>query len=97
MCDNHSNVLVEIPGASERGPHKKKRGIDGCIASLVEYLNQGGFATVASCCGHGRRPGTIILEDGRELWIVPDYETGRRLDKAFPDINGNDPPGINEL
>jgi len=60
------------------------RGIDTCIAPLVKALNDVGMATVASCCGHGHLPGNIILEDGREIIIVPDYETGRKVDALFP-------------
>ena len=44
--------------------------VDSCIAALVEALNYSGVETVASCCGHGRNPGSIILADGRELLII---------------------------
>ena len=67
---------------------KKVIDVDMCIASLVRALNSYGVQTVASCCGHGKRPGNITLADGRELIIAPDYETGRIIDKAFPPING---------
>lgn len=87
MCDDHSGVLVEIPTASKRGPDGSKRAVDACLAPLVKVLNDNGIATKASCCGHGKRPGTIILMDGRELLIVPDYETGRYLDTLFPPIS----------
>lgn len=43
---------------------------DPCIASLVAALNYGGIETVASCCGHGQRPGNIVLADGRFLTIT---------------------------
>jgi hypothetical protein len=67
-----------------RIPHLARNvGVDPCISYLVHVLNQSGFATRASCCGHGQRPGSIILADGRELMIVPDYETGRRIDDLF--------------
>lgn len=83
MCDGHSDVLVLIPTASERWEHGRKRGIDGCIAPLVAALNAGGVATVASCCGHGDRPGNVALADGRELLIVPNFAEGRRVDKLL--------------
>jgi len=57
--------------------------VDPCIAPLVQALNDSGFKTEASCCGHKKMPGSIILEDGRELFIVSDYEEGRRMDKIF--------------
>lgn len=66
------------------------------IADLVDALNNGSLATVASCSGHGHRPGRIALADGRELLILPDFETGRALDRLFPDINGNLPHAVAE-
>jgi len=44
--------------------------IDWCISDIVAALTRAGIRTQASCCGHGRIPGWIGLEDGRELWIV---------------------------
>lgn len=79
MCDKHSNVLVDIPTASERGKHGRKRGIDECIAPLIDALNRGGIATVASCCGHNTRAGSVVLTDGRELLIFPTFDPGREL------------------
>jgi hypothetical protein len=43
--------------------------IDWCIHQIVAALNAGGVETVASCCGHGKRPGQINLADGRVLII----------------------------
>ena len=56
---------------------------DPCLAPLVKALNDGGLRTVASCCGHGRVPGTVALADGRELFIVADYESARALDRVL--------------
>lgn len=63
-------------------------GIDGCVQPIVKALNAAGLETVASCCGHGKRPGNIALRDGREIIICPDFEAGRRIDKLFPPISG---------
>lgn len=63
--------------------------VDESIASLVQVLNDAGFTTVASCSGHGHRPGNIALSDGRELIIARDFSEGRMIDKLFPvGING---------
>ena len=78
MCERNDTVPIMIDG--------KPRSIDRCIAQIVEALNRAGVKTAASCCGHGIRPGNIALADGRELVIVPDYETGRRVDKLFPPL-----------
>lgn len=62
---------------------------DPCLVPLVKALNEGGIATVASCCGHGHRPSAVILADGRWLVIATDTEA-RRIDDLFPvDINGS--------
>jgi hypothetical protein len=61
--------------------------VDKCIVPLVKALNNAGMKTIASCCGHGKQPSNIALEDGREIIIAPDFETGRKIDKCFPPIN----------
>ena len=66
---------------------RKLIGVDSCLASLISALNEAGIHTEACCCGHGKRPGNIILSDGRELIIAKDFETGRLIDAAFPPIN----------
>lgn len=64
--------------------------VDRCIAQMVQALNDAGFKTVASCCGHGYRPGMIALADGRELMICRDFEEARRVNRLFPlDIHGD--------
>jgi hypothetical protein len=42
---------------------------DPCIAPLVAALNDAGYPTVASCCGHGTLASTIALTDGRWLTL----------------------------
>jgi len=44
--------------------------VDPCIAELVKALNIGGVVTRASCCGHGTQPGSVLLDDGRELRVL---------------------------
>jgi len=51
-------------------PIKGRRvDIDFCIADIVAALNAANITTVASCCGHSKMDGSIVLEDGRELTI----------------------------
>jgi tRNA(Phe) wybutosine-synthesizing methylase Tyw3 len=47
----------------------RRQDIDFCIADIVAALNAANITTVSSCCGHGKIPGSIVLEDGRELTI----------------------------
>ena len=77
MCDHSQD-----PGGREAAMVEAYPGAwcDPCIAPLVNALNSGGLATVASCCGHGKRPGKIALTDGRELFILPDFASAREFD-----------------
>lgn len=61
--------------------------VDSCIADIIQALNNTGIRTVASCCGHGKQPSSIILADGKEIRIFPDWESARKVDKLFPPIN----------
>ena len=47
----------------------RRRDIDLCIADIIAALNAANIITVASCCGHGKMDGDIILEDGRRIII----------------------------
>jgi len=47
----------------------RRQDIDYCIADLVTALNAANILTLASCCGHGKQSGNILLEDGREIII----------------------------
>lgn len=69
-------------------------GVDESIAPLVKLLNGGGIATVASCSGHGQRPGNIALADGRELIIARNWNEARLIDGLFPGINGEPAKGV---
>ena len=70
----------------------KPVAVDRCIAPFVELLNTNGMPTVASCCGHGWRPGNIALRDGRELMIARHYWEARYIDGCLPiDIHGHTP------
>jgi hypothetical protein len=91
MCKWGDDVLVEVTVPARFSYTGKDRvamkSVDKCIASIVDALNKGGIKTVASCCGHGKRPGNIVLGDGRELIVCQDFATGRAVDAAFPPIN----------
>ncbi|HKR59956.1 MAG TPA: hypothetical protein VJS64_09475 [Pyrinomonadaceae bacterium] len=91
MCKWGTSTPLEvtIPAhLSHTGVERRAiKDIDLCIAPIVLALNDAGVVTVASCCGHGKQPGNIALADGREIIIVPDYETSRRIDAMFLPIN----------
>lgn len=73
MCKwgTSEEVLVTVP-AELSYTHEDRvdvKKIDACIAPIVRALNEAGIRTDASCCGHGKTDGYIVLHDGRELVI----------------------------
>jgi hypothetical protein len=78
MCEWNTVEILTIKN--------KPVAVDSCIAPIVKSLNDSGIETVASCCGHGKRPGNIALKDGREIFIIPNFETGRLTDKFLNSI-----------
>jgi len=89
MCKWGTDTEVTLCVARMNGMKTTK--VDSCIAPIVQALNDAGIKTIASCCGHNKRPGNIVLDDERKLFIIPDYKSARRLDKKLPDIWGNKP------
>jgi hypothetical protein len=91
MCEwrNTVKVPVFIPARlSHTGKDEAKLAdIDECIAPLVRALNAAGLVTVASCCGHGKQPGSIVLEDGSEIKLCT-FDQASRIDKYFSSTTG---------
>ena len=81
MCKWGDTVLIDSG--------QKMIGVDRCIAQVVEALLEADIQTVASCCGHGNRPGRISLIDGRELIIVKDAAEAEHVCRGYPDIHGS--------
>ena len=73
MCEygKVKRCYVRVPARlSHTGKSRWKwAGVDECIADLVNALNKGGVHTVGCCCGHGKGPSTIELDDGRVLEV----------------------------
>lgn len=74
MCEwgTFEEVEVTVPAdLSHTGiSFRKVCKIDKCISDIVRALSQAGILMRASCCGHGKHNGSIILQDGRELVIT---------------------------
>lgn len=87
MC-KHGIKATLVRLSEPRSDGSSDASVDPCIAPLVAALNDAGIPTAASCCGHGHRPGTIALADGRELLIMPSFDAARALDGLWPDIHG---------
>ena len=84
MCKWGNTVLVPVlvpAKLSHTGKDSAKlANIDKCIAPLVRALNAAGLITVASCCGHGHKPGSIILQDDSEILLCT-FDQARAIDK----------------
>lgn len=64
----------------------KVESIDSCIVPLITALNCAGLQTIASCCGHGNQPVSVILKDDSWLLIL-DRKMAKEVCSLFPSIN----------
>jgi hypothetical protein len=77
MCKKRNSTKVFIP-------HQKRTiRVDECIAELIKVLNNNGFKTLGSCCGHGLYPLTIIVEPWNHL-ICPNAKLELGCNKYIP-------------
>lgn len=80
MCDWGDSVVVSVlvpASVSCTGSDRRaQKPIDRCLAPIVKALDRAGVRMTGSCCGHGRGPATIALEDGSELVLL---KTGWQL------------------
>jgi hypothetical protein len=69
-----TELLVPIPAElSHSGKFRWAiKGVDSCIADIVQALNEAGIYTSNSCCGHNKDDGIIFLHDGRTIIIKHD-------------------------
>lgn len=79
MCNYGDDVLLIVPVPAELSYTGEMRwdtkGIDRCIAPIVQALNNAGIYTSNCCCGHGKSDGSILLHDGRELVLKRETST----------------------
>ena len=79
MCRHGEEILLTVPVPAElsadRSPRWAYKGIDKCIAPLVDALNNAEIYTASCCCGHGDELGHIWLQDGRILIVLPNQAT----------------------
>jgi hypothetical protein len=74
MCKWGNTIILMVPIPAYLSYTDKfrwdKKGIDSCIAPIVQALNNAGIYTSNCCCGHGKEDGEIFLHDGRKLIII---------------------------
>jgi hypothetical protein len=70
-------MVVLDPGTPER---HGRDGVwcDPCLVPLVKALNDGGLRTLASCCGHRVRNGSVMVEmQGQVIELEVRWEATR--------------------
>jgi hypothetical protein len=82
MCKWGTYKILKLHKPKEYSK-RKFAYIDSCIFPIVKALNKAKIETVSSCCGHNKGLGGIMLKDGRELLIIKNYNTARKLEKLF--------------
>lgn len=74
MCTHGEEIIMLVPMPAHLSYTGTLRwdykGIDLCIAPIVQALNDAGIYTANCCCGHGQEDGEIFLHDGRVLRIA---------------------------
>ena len=82
-----NEITIKLAKANKWG--RGEAGVDKDIAPLCQALNDAGIETVASCSGHGYRPGSVALRDGRWIVVAKDHDEWKRIEALFPvDIHG---------
>jgi len=78
MCRSNIDMVILTPPSRCLTPNRVANDwvtLDACLADAVALLWLFGYATLNSCCGHGRGPGEIIvggrLLDGRTWDEMP--------------------------
>lgn len=73
MCNRAQTMSIRLKVVADLSHSGKEFwrywAIDRCIADIVKALQEAGIDMRGSCCGHGRGPGEIVLQDGRVLRI----------------------------
>lgn len=91
MCQDRTvGVYVKIPAdlSCSGEAHWKEAQVDACIAPLVQALQLSGVDMRGSCCGHGKGPGHIELQDGRGLLVLSPGENKAWGDAGLSRIVG---------
>ena len=72
MCNSELTFMDEL------GPHG--RYVDACMEDIIRLLRKNGTETIASCCGHGVYPRTIVYR-ARNGNAIEYYTRTTLLDK----------------
>ena len=68
MCKKRNSIKINI--FKDLGGYTDIR-LDSCLKHIIKTLNETNkthYETLASCCGHGRYPMTIVIQDTWHTW-----------------------------
>jgi len=92
MCKWGKTERVRVKIAAELSHTGKTRwavkGIDSCIAPIVNSLQKAGIDMYSSCCGHGEYKGEIELKDHRRLQMQTTQKLCKKACKKCWQENG---------
>ena len=62
MCEKRNSIRIFA--------RRKSIRLDSCLRYIVDTLNNSDFPikTLASCCGHGKYPMSIVVKDVWRTW-----------------------------
>ena len=80
MCKQGSEKQIKLTDG-------RMKSCDECIQPIVQLFNDHGIQTTASCCGHSKMPPNIILKDGREIFIIENFNEARMIEKLFKPLH----------
>ena len=67
-CHSYNHQIGEVPEVALDPPSWSERirpiMVDACIAPTVVALWAAGHITLGSCCGHGRKKPSLVLDNG---------------------------------
>jgi len=81
VCKWGTDEVVEVTIQPCKPYHptewKKQCKIDKCISSIVQVLEDNNIRMLASCCGHGKTDGHILLLDMTEITIPIEFTSNK--------------------
>lgn len=83
MCEWGTDTELDLKIAAKLSHTQEARWakvkVDSCIAAIVNALQAAGIDMLASCCGHGKEAGYILLADGREVRIMEASDESKNM------------------
>ncbi len=70
--------MLLLQGAVKMCEKRFHNRLDRCLKPLIKWLNDDGWVTVTSCCGHGKYPITVVVR----------YRTSGKKDKFVELFSG---------